>query len=91
MKRIEQVISWRFDGTIYDSKDAAATAAGYHKCPKCAGTGTNTITYNAYPSGFPDSGWAEDMKNKNVTCDLCNGFGYTERKFEPVVVGYRVT
>ena len=33
-----------------------------YKCPKCCGTGSVRIRYNAYPSGLPDSGWVEDWK-----------------------------
>ncbi|AEX26663.1 hypothetical protein KP27_198 [Klebsiella phage KP27] len=61
-----------------------------HVCPKCNGKGYETIRYNAYPSGLPDSGWVEDMKDFNKECDLCNGHGRTKDKFvaKPVKVEY---
>lgn len=57
-----------------------------YKCPKCNGSGTNSVRYNAYPSGLPDSGWVEDWKYKNVICDLCNGEGYTSKEYKPRMI-----
>lgn len=57
-----------------------------YMCPKCKGKGIERVRYNAYPSGFPDSGWVEDMKTKAVECDLCKGVGYTKEKYQPKMV-----
>lgn len=57
-----------------------------HKCPKCNGSGTIRQKYNAYPTGLPDSGWVEDWQYKNITCDLCNGEGYTCHEYKPKMV-----
>lgn len=48
-----------------------------YKCPKCDGTGQKE--YNAYPSGLPDSGFV--YKQGFRDCDLCEGHGYTEKKY----------
>lgn len=57
-----------------------------YRCPKCEGAGYVAVPYNAYPEGLPDSGWATDWKYKKVTCDLCNGEGYTEHEYKPRMV-----
>lgn len=57
-----------------------------HRCPKCKGTGTQEVTYNAYPSGLPDSGWVYEPKTETVECDLCNGEGYTSVEYKPNMV-----
>lgn len=57
-----------------------------HKCPKCNGTGVNKVKYNAYPTVLPDSGFVHDWKYKYVSCDLCNGEGYTEHEYKPKMV-----
>lgn len=57
-----------------------------HKCPKCNGKGNISVKYNAYPSNLPDSGWVEDWQYKDVTCDLCDGEGYTEHAYKPKMV-----
>lgn len=57
-----------------------------YKCPKCNGIGTNSIRYNAYPSGLPDSGWVERWEYKDVECDLCNGEGCTVKEYKPKMV-----
>lgn len=57
-----------------------------YECPKCHGEGTLEVTYNAYPSGFPDSGWVYEPKTKVVECDLCNGEGYTSVEYKPNIV-----
>lgn len=95
MKRIQKItrVTYAACGVEYQKKEDAAAALGLHKCPKCDGDGSISIEYNAYPSGLPDSGWAKDMKTKIISCDLCTGEGYTERKFEPIskVVGYKAS
>ena len=53
-----------------------------YKCPKCSGKGLLNVSYNAYPKGLPDSGWVDDIQYKDVCCELCNGEGYTEKKFK---------
>lgn len=57
-----------------------------YECPKCNGEGTLEVTYNAYPSGLPDSGWVYEPKTKIVECDLCNGEGYTSVEYKPNIV-----
>lgn len=57
-----------------------------HKCPKCNGTGTVSVKYNAYPSGLPDSGWVEEWRYREVKCGLCNGEGYTEHQYKPKMI-----
>lgn len=63
-----------------------------HQCPKCKGLGYIREEYNAYPSGLPDSMWAQDIRTRKVQCDLCKGIGYTEKKFvenkKVVIDGY---
>lgn len=93
MKKVQVItrVTYLANGVEYQKKEDAAAALGLHICPKCNGTGSVSIEYNAYPSGLPDSGWVEDIKTKIISCDLCAGGGYTEQKFEPVtkVVGYK--
>ena len=60
-------------------------AQGY-VCPNCLGKGTISEKYNAYPSGLPDSGWAEDWKYRDVTCPVCHGRKYVEKKLVPKMV-----
>lgn len=84
------------DGTEFSSKVDANTHDNpdSFKCLKCAGTGTNTIQRNMYPSGLPDSGWVDDFKPVQIQCDVCNGKGFTECELEPIyqIIGYqRVT
>lgn len=57
-----------------------------HRCPKCEGNGYIVEEYNAYPSGFPDSGWVYEPGYRNITCDLCDGEGFTENEFRPRMV-----
>jgi predicted nucleic-acid-binding Zn-ribbon protein len=63
-----------------------------YKCPKCDGKGYTRESYNAYPSGFPDSGWVIDLQYKNVDCKLCDSHGYTQKELKPVIkteiIGY---
>lgn len=93
MPKIETItrVTYRVGGVEYSTRKEAAAQLGLHECPKCHGAGAVTITYNAYPSGFPDSGWAEDMKTKQIPCDVCEGEGYTAQKFVPVtkITGYK--
>jgi predicted methyltransferase len=56
------------------------------QCPKCEGKGYNITTYNAYPEGLPDSGWVYNEGRKEVTCDVCNGIGYTKKQLKPKMV-----
>lgn len=57
-----------------------------YKCPKCNGKGSVSVRYNAYPSSLPDSGWVEDWKYKDISCDLCQGEGYTSHEYKPKMV-----
>lgn len=64
-----------------------------HKCPKCDGKGGEMIRYNGYPSGLPDSGFAEEWKHKFIPCDICEGHGYTKKLMKPIkkteIIGYQ--
>lgn len=53
-----------------------------HRCPKCDGAGYIVETYNAAEP------WdcCEQLKERKVTCDLCNGEGYTEHEYKPRMV-----
>lgn len=53
-----------------------------HRCPKCGGSGTIIERVNRAQY------WecCDDYKEIKVTCDLCNGEGYTEKKYEPRMV-----
>ncbi|QFR55776.1 hypothetical protein JC221_130 [Yersinia phage JC221] len=51
-----------------------------HKCPKCNGDGFVEIRMNTYPDGLRDSGWVDQMEDFKITCDICNGHGFTAEK-----------
>lgn len=53
-----------------------------HRCPKCGGSGTIIERVNRAQY------WecCDDYKEIKVTCDLCNGEGYAEKKYEPRMV-----
>lgn len=53
-----------------------------HRCPKCGGSGTTIKRVNRAQY------WecCDDYKEVEVTCDLCNGEGYTEKRYEPRMV-----
>lgn len=53
-----------------------------HRCPKCGGSGTIVKRVNRAQY------WecCDDYKEVEVTCDLCNGEGYTEKRYEPRMV-----
>lgn len=55
-------------------------------CPACNGEGVIRTKYDAYPAGLPDSGWAHDWQFKDVKCSLCNGEGFTDKKYVPKMV-----
>lgn len=57
-----------------------------YKCPKCNGRGKVSIKYNSYPDNMPDSGWVVKWAYKDIPCDLCDGEGYTEKKYKPRMV-----
>ncbi|AEZ50513.1 hypothetical protein F400_gp066 [Bacillus phage BCD7] len=63
-----------------------------YECPKCKGEGETYTTYNKYPTGLPDSGWVYQEGRDYKPCDICSGYGYTEREIKPVtqttIVGY---
>lgn len=77
--RIEEIISKEKGSCIYE-------------CPKCKGEGTIRTTYNAYPTGLPDSGFVYQEGVKYVDCDLCNCKGYTSHEYKPKIkteiIGY---
>lgn len=87
---IEKIVFESNDGQVFNSKIECIHHEGNYVCPKCKSLGTVKGRYNAYPSGLPDSGWVDDWKYKDVTCNVCNGKGYTETKLKPIikVVGY---
>ena len=53
-----------------------------HRCPKCGGSGTTIKRVNRAQY------WecCDDYKEIHVTCDLCNGEGYTEKIYKPKMV-----
>ena len=53
-----------------------------HRCPKCGGSGTIVKRVNRAQY------WecCDDYKEIEVTCDLCNGEGYTEKIYKPRMV-----
>jgi rubrerythrin len=57
-----------------------------YKCPACMGRGKITEEYNAYPSGLPDSGWVYEAGYRDKKCTLCDGHGYTNKKYVPKMV-----
>lgn len=61
-----------------------------HKCPKCDGKGYTVKRVNTYPSGFPDSGWVDQMEDISYVCDVCKGQGFTRERLiaKPVKVEY---
>ena len=79
------------DATLKQALDDILPSNLY-KCPKCNGNGYTTEMYNAYPTNLPDSGWADDMRERKITCDVCGGEGYTETEMVPItkttIVGY---
>ena len=50
-------------------------APGLIRCPVCNGKGTYIHEYDAYPSGLPDSGWAQDWRYEEKVCWKCDGRG----------------
>lgn len=73
------------DTTLNQILESALEKTPY-KCPKCEGKGTNSVKYNAYPKGLPDSGFVDDWRYKDVKCDLCRGQGYTDREYKPKII-----
>lgn len=62
-----------------------------YKCPSCDGLGKTKETYNAYPSGLPDSGFVYQEGVRYHICELCNGIGYTQKKYVPKMIdGWKV-
>lgn len=63
-----------------------------HRCPKCLGRGYVLEAYNDYPSNLPDSFWVQHIRERKVMCSLCNGVGYTDKKYKEnrkvVIDGY---
>lgn len=53
-----------------------------HRCPKCGGSGITIKRVNRAQY------WecCDDYVEKEVTCDLCNGEGYTEKVYKPRMV-----
>lgn len=68
--------------TTIDQMLAHVQGKKTHRCPKCDGTGYIVETYNAAEP------WecCEQLKERKVTCDLCNGEGYTEHEYKPRMV-----
>lgn len=58
---------------------------GSTECPQCKGMGYTLEPYNAYPSGLPDSGFAEDIKYREKTCSMCSGKGFANKKLVEVI------
>lgn len=57
-----------------------------YKCPKCNGEGYIEEEYNGYPEGLPDSGCVYKPAFRKISCDLCDGFGFTEKQYKPRMV-----
>ena len=53
-----------------------------HRCPKCYGKGIVIKMINR-AHYWECCDWYEEIK---VTCDLCNGEGYTEKEYKPKMV-----
>lgn len=91
IQEIDKLISKYGNLTFQQLKDKLLKDTP-HKCPKCNGWGHTTEQYDAYPSGFPDSGWVQDIRTRNVPCTVCDGNGYTKKLIKPVIetkiVGY---
>lgn len=53
-----------------------------HRCPKCGGSGTIIKRVNRAQY------WEcrDRYEETKVTCDLCNGEGYTEKEYKPKMV-----
>jgi len=52
-------------------------------CPKCKGLGAMFVSYNTYPQGLLHSEWVQDIKHKEVKCEVCDGEGYTAKELKP--------
>lgn len=74
------------DGVQYSTKKEAIESLGYFVCPKCNGEGHYEVTYNSYPTGFPDSGFVYTEGKKDEKCSLCITTGYTSKKMKPKMV-----
>jgi len=76
----------------YNCKKELSSLLEQHKetngfvCPNCLGKGKIKEKYNAYLSGLPDSGWAEDWKYRDVTCPICHGLGHVKNKLKPKMI-----
>ena len=61
-------------------------------CPKCCGKGYTVTEYNAYPPNLPVSGWVYQAGYDYQICDICKGYGYTEKEYKPKIkteiIGY---
>lgn len=92
MKKVDLVNLERLHGNVKIGEIINTMNLPY-TCPKCSGAGFNEKTYDAYPEGLPDSGWAQDMKVKLLECELCKGHGFTEKQYLPdikvEVIGYK--
>lgn len=68
--------------TTIDQMLAHIQGGKTHRCPKCDGAGYIVETYNVAEP------WecCETLKERKVTCDLCNGEGYTEHEYKPRMV-----
>lgn len=53
-----------------------------YKCPGCGGTGCIKAKCIAYFPNPHDGGWIQGWKYTDTECYLCNGDGYTEKKYK---------
>lgn len=92
---MRQVIKFEADdGTLFETERKCLEHENPNKfwCVACKGTGRTIKKKNVYPSGLPDSGWAEDWKDVDVgACKHCKGTKMTDHQLVPVekVVGYK--
>lgn len=75
-----------FGNNVNCDVEIAKLKSNLFECPNCHGSGIIYEKYNAYPSGLPDSGWAERWEYKEKECPLCKGEGYTRKEYRPHMV-----
>lgn len=84
---------YRYGGetTLNDVLNKITSGYKPYECPKCHGNGYVMKVYNAYPSGFPDSGFYYEPRYDYAVCDLCDGLGRCDERHEPItkIVGWK--
>lgn len=82
---VEELINKYGEGTTLREVLDKMKGNDKHKCPKCKGKGYLVETYNAYPTCLPDSGFVYKEGLREITCDLCEGKGYTNKEYKPKI------